>query len=358
MKSNYERAYIRGDKMTSQEIADLCGVSRATVSRVINNNPNVKEETRKKVLSVIKENNYVPIESARRLAGVESKIIGLFIMDINVSNSTTRVSKSSYFSHIANLIIDKANNNGYKVLVSIITSEQQLNEAKNLFMNGTIASGIFVGAFNDSSQFNEFVELDYPLIIIDYKADDLNSLPDNLQLINLDNKLGGYKATEYLISRGHQDIAHITGDIRKFSGQARLEGYKKALKDSGLAYNEDLIRYGEFQEENGYSLTKDLLAKKKITAIFAANDGMAIGSIKAIREKELRVPEDISVIGFDNIDMASFMSPELTTIDVSLEEIAKNSIQSLIYYFKNDKFNKKEIIIPTSLISRESISSI
>ncbi|MFP4661686.1 MAG: LacI family DNA-binding transcriptional regulator [Halanaerobiales bacterium] len=344
--------------MTSQEIADLCGVSRATVSRVINNDSNVKEETRKKVLSVIEENNYVPIESARRLAGVKSNIIGLFIMDINYSQSTTRVSQSTYFSHLANSIIDKANNNGYNVLVSIITSKQQLNEARNLFMSRTISSSIFVGAVNNDPQFNKFIELGYPIIIIDYKIEDISTISENLLLINLDNIMGAYKATKHLIENGHKKIAHITGDIRKLSGQARLSGYKKALKEAGLEYHEKYIRFGNFQEEEGYSLTKDLLEQEDITAIFAANDGMAIGSIKAIKEMGLEVPDDISVIGFDNIEMASFMTPELTTVEASLDDIAKKSVQSLLYYFKNNEYAEKEIIVPTNIICRQSIKAI
>lgn len=344
--------------MTSQEIADLCGVSRATVSRVINNDPNVKEETRKKVLSIIEKNNYVPIESARRLAGIESNIIGLFILDINISQSTSRVSKSTYFSQLDNLIIDKANNMGYNVLVSIITSEEQLKEAKNLFISRTISSGIFVGSFNNNSLLNGFIELEYPIIIIDYNHGINNSIPKNLLLINLDNMIGGYKATKHLIENGHKKIGHITGDMRKLSGQARLTGYKRALLNANLIYNEKYIRYGNFQEEQGYRLTKDLLEKEKITAIFAANDGMALGSIKAINEMGLKVPNDISVIGFDNIDIASYMTPELTTVDSSLEKIAKQSVSSLDYYFRNKKFASEEIIVSADIIYRQSVKSI
>ena len=201
--------------MTSEEIAKLCGVSRATVSRVINNNPNVKEETRQKILTIIREKNYVPMEPARRLAGVDSNIIGLFVLDINISESTTRVSKSTYFSQLVNLIIDQANNFGFQVLVSIITSEKQLDEIRNLFISRTIISGIFIGAFNELSQLDDVIISQYPTIIIDRQSKGTEEKLNRL-VINLDNFEGAYSATQFLIKLGHTRIGHISGILENF----------------------------------------------------------------------------------------------------------------------------------------------
>ncbi|HHV30128.1 MAG TPA: LacI family transcriptional regulator [Clostridium sp.] len=338
--------------MTSEEIAKLCGVSRATVSRVINNSPNVKEETRQKILAIIKEKDYVPIASARRLAGIDSNIIGLFVLDINISESTTRVSKSAYFSQLVNLIIDQANNFGFQVLVSIITSEKQLTEIRNLFISRTIFSAIFIGAFNEESQLDDNIILEYPTIIIDRQSKSAEEKPNRL-VINLDNFEGAYNATQFLIKSGHTRIGHISGDLRKLSGIERYKGYKKALEDAKLCFDRKLVREGNFLEDSGYQLAYEIL-EENITAIFCANDVMAISAIKAIKEKGLSVPEDISVIGFDNTAIGNYIMPALTTVDAPLEYIAQTCIESLKYFCKNKHFKEKEIRIKTNLIIRES----
>ncbi|TYQ18433.1 UNVERIFIED_CONTAM: LacI family transcriptional regulator [Acetivibrio alkalicellulosi] len=338
--------------MTSGEIAKLCGVSRATVSRVINNDKNVKAETREMILSIIKENNYVPIAPARRLAGIASNVIGLFVIDINISESTTRVSKSTYFSQLVNFIIDQANNFGFQVLVSIVTSVKQLNEARDLFISRMIFSGIFIGAFNENSQLDDMIISQYPTIIIDrqFKSMVENS---NRLVINLDNFEGGYEATQFLIKLGHTRIGHISGDLRKLSGIERYEGYKKALNDANLCFDTNIIREGNFLEDSGYLLAHEIL-QENITAIFCANDGMAISAIKAIKERGLKVPDDISVIGFDNIVIGNYIMPSLTTVDAPLQDIARECIEALNYFCKNKHFIKNEIKIKTNLVIRES----
>lgn len=343
--------------MTSQEIAKLCGVSRTTVSRVINNDPNVKDETREMITSIIEKNSYVPIASARRLAGIDSNIIGLFIMDINIGESTSRVSKSTYFSQLGNLIIDQANNFGYHVLVSIITSERQLMEARKLFISRTISSGVFIGATNESTQLDQITLLNHPLIVIDRQRESTNEKPNNL-VINLNNFMGGYEATKYLIDLGHTEIGHISGDLRKLSGKDRYEGYKKALEDAGICFEQSRVREGDFQEETGYLLAKDLVKNEGVTAVFSSNDGMAIGAIKAIKEMGLNVPKDISVIGFDNIEVGKYISPTLTTVDAPLEQIAKHCMASLVHFYKQGEFPEKEIIVETNIIIRESAKKV
>lgn len=338
--------------MTSEEIAKLCGVSRATVSRVINNDKNVKAKTREKILSIINENKYVPIAPARRLAGIDSNIIGLFIMDIDISNSTTRVSKSTYFSQLVNCIIDQANNAEYQVLVAIITNEKQLKEARDLFMSRTIFSGIFVGAFNDTNHLDEFIEFEYPVIIIDKTITDEEVSP-NTMVINLDNQQGGYLATKYFIQQGHRRIGHITGDIRKLSSVQRLNGYEQALRENGLEIDKSLVCYGDFQEESGYQLMINLI-KHKVTAVFCANDNMAVGAMKALREQGLKIPNDVALIGFDNISIGNFMTPTLSTIDAPLEHVAKEAIAALIEYHTNKSFRQHELLIPTTLCMRET----
>lgn len=338
--------------MTSEEIAKLCGVSRATVSRVINNSPNVKEETRQKILAVIKEKNYVPIAPARRLAGIDSNIIGLFVLDIDISESKSRVSESTYFSRLINLIIDQANNFGFQVLVSIITSQKQLSEIRNLFMSRTIFSGIFIGAFNDEIQLDDDIIMQHPTIIIDRQSERMVKKPNRL-VVNLDNFESAYNATQFLIKLGHTRIGHISGDLRKLSGIERYEGYKKALEDAGLGFDKNLVREGNFLDDSGYRLAREIL-KENVTAIFCANDVMAISAIKAIKETGLSVPDDISVIGFDNTAIGNYIMPALTTVNAPLEHIAEACIESLKYFCEHKHFKQKEIRVKTDLIIRDS----
>ena len=339
--------------MTSQELAELCGVSKTTVSRVINNDPNVKSETRQKILAAMKEHNYVPAASARRLAGIDSTIIGLFILDINISNSISRVSKSSYFSTLTTLVIDKANCSGFQVLTSIITNEQQLEEARRLFSNGTIFSGIIIGAFNDSKEVSAFMELGYPLVIVDKQNDDPVT-GDKSLFIDLDNYFGAYEATKYLIELGHEAIGHITGDLRKLSGIERLRGYKEALSEAGIPYDHRLVKEGDFQELSGYELGKKLVDETEITAIFSGNDNMAIGAIKAIRERGYDVPGDYAIVGYDNIEAGNYTTPTLSTVSYRLEEVAKYAIESLEYFRANKFFEKGKILLESELVKRES----
>lgn len=342
--------------MTSQELAKLCGVSKTTVSRVINNDPNVKEVTRKMILSAMEKYNYVPIASARRLAGIDSNIIGLFIMDINSSDSTSRISKSTYFSQLTNLIIDKANNSSFQVLVSIITTEKQLDEVKNLFISRTIFSGIFIGAYNRSEELDGIVGLGYPVIIVD-REQDKNKYDDNSLVINIDNCTGAYNATNVLIEQGHKKIGHISGDLRKLSGLDRLEGYKQALIDAHIIVDETLIHEGNFQEYSGYVSAKKLIEEGNITAIFSGNDSMALGAIKAIKDLGRRVPQDIAIIGFDNIETGNYISPTLSTVHGHLEDVAKHCIESLQFFYEKKYFETKKITLGTELVLRESTKS-
>lgn len=339
--------------MTSQELAKLCGVSKTTVSRVINNDPKVKEETRQVVLEAMKKYNYVPSTSARRLAGIDSRIIGVFIMDINLSGSKTRVSKSSYFSNLTNLIIDKANNHGFQVLVSIITREQQMEEVKNLFMSRTIFSGIVIGGFNQSEEIDSIRKLNFPIIVID-KACEENEVDSHSLFLNIDNFTGAYKATKHLIEQGHKSIGHIAGDMRKFSAIERLKGYKAALKDAGIQYSDELVYEGDFQEVGGYNQVEKLIRNSSVTAIFAANDGMAIGAIKKMMDMGYHVPKDYSIVGFDNIDMGNYITPTLSTVHCQFEEFARISILALEYFIEHKHFEKQEVKVKPELIIRES----
>ena len=341
--------------MNSNDIAKIAGVSRSTVSRVINNYPNVPEKTREKVLKVIKEYDYVPHASARMLAGYKNRIIGLFIIDIveRKVGIKNRITKSPYYLEFTSSVIEAASEKGYRVLVHIIHNASRYEEVKICFYDKTISGGIFIGENNGDSVIKKIIKDGYKVVLIDQDV----SLYNNSKciIVNSDNYNGAYNATKHLINLNHTKIAHITGDIKKFSAIERVEGYKKALQDSNIPINKQFIINSEFIEVGGYKAAKKVFSRdNKPTAIFASNDKIAIGAIKAIKELGLKVPEDVSIIGFDNIEESKYLDPPLTTIQMKLYEMAKLATNTIINSIENDIDVPEHYNIPVTLVSRSS----
>ena len=344
--------------MNSSEIAKIAGVSRSTVSRVINNYPNVPEETKAKVLKVIREYDYVPHAPARMLAGVKNKIIGLFIIDIvpRKESIRNRITKSPYYLELTSAIIEYASEKGYNVLVNIIHNEQGYEQIKECFYNKTISGGIFIGENNDDQIIKKIINEGHKVALIDQDMRMEDDVYSKCLIVNADNFNGAYNATKYLINLNHTNIAHITGDIEKFSAIERINGYKKALKDANIPVKHELIINSSFVEEGGYSAAKKLLSlSNRPTAIFASNDKIAIGAIRAIKEAGLKVPEEISIIGFDDIEECKYLNPQLTTIKMDLAKMAEVVTNSIITSIEDD--NKKSnnyYTVPVSFIERDS----
>lgn len=347
--------------MNSSEIAKIAGVSRSTVSRVINNYPNVPEETRQKVLKVIKEYDYVPHASARMLAGSKNRVIGLFIIDMmhKEGSMKNRITKSPYFLEFTSSVIETASEMGYTVLVHIIHNEDGYDKIKEYYYNKTISGGIFIGQ-NDSDEYiKEIIEKGYKVVLVDQSINLNDSIYNKCMIVNADNFNGAYNATKYLINKHHTQIAHITGETTKFSSNDRIKGYKKALVDSGIPVNKSLIVPGEFVEKGGYDAVKKLFNKNiEFTAIFAGNDKIAFGAVKAIREQGLRVPEDISVIGFDDIESSKYFNPPLSSMRMELFQMAEISTKSIIESIENDVEFSANYVVPVTLIERKSCKEI
>lgn len=349
--------------MNSKEIAELAGVSRSTVSRVINNHPSVEPETRERILKIIEEQNYVPMQSARTLAGKTPRILGLFVVDIHESNvkvpqkscSTVekRISKSSYFSVFVNNIVEEADRFDYNILISIITSVEQFKSVKNLFLNKTIAGGIFIGVKNNDENINELIDLKFKIVVVN-QNNRSSEVGSRCIFVNLDNFGGAYLATKYLIELGYKEIAHIYGDLDKFSGKARYEGYKKALEDFNIKPKRNLMVKGNFMEESGYKAAKKLFSNNRPPAVFVANDSMAIGALKYFKEMGIRVPEDVSIVGFDDIEALNQLTPPLTTVKAAFNHMGSICVESIINAIEKDLNIEANYVIPVELIIRES----
>lgn len=341
--------------MNSSEIAKIAGVSRSTVSRVINNYDNVPDETRKKVMEIVKKYSYVPHASAQILAGKKNKTIGLFIIDAKGEGCYNKMATNSYFSPFIGAVVQNANKEHYNVLISVINNEKEFKKAEEIFANKTISSGIFIGGMNNEPAIAKIIENGYSTAVIEQESNDIFS---SSIIVNGDSFDGAYKAVKYLVKLGHTSIAHICGNMDQYSGILRLEGYKKALSDSKINYRSSLVVKGDYTEESGYKAAMKLFSKEKPTAIFVANDTMVIGVMKALSELNLKIPDDVSVIGFDDIEVAKYLQPPLTTIRQSLLQMAYIATNDLI------KSNEKDIRffanykVPVELIERGSCKSI
>jgi LacI family transcriptional regulator len=203
----------------------------------------------------------------------------------------------------------------------------------------------------------DIIDNDYFLAFVDAEVNNIDS--DSGIYVNIDNYNAAFNVVKYLVGLGHTDIGIITGNLDKLSGKKRLSGFKAAFSSYGLELNEDLIADGNFMEMSGYEGMKKILSsEKKPTAVFVCNDTMAIGAYKAIAESGLKIPDDISIVGFDNAQYSPHMSPPLTTVNVSLPEVAKITANLLIESIENDKITLVQNLVASSIVERGSCKSI
>jgi LacI family transcriptional regulator len=352
--------------MNSKDIAKIVGVSRSTVSRVINNYPDIPPATREKVLKAIKEYNYYPNASARRLAGMKSSTLGLFIIDIRDNEKPHHVIEknedllygNSYFSPFINAFIDQSNKAQYHVLVSTVYSSDELWKIQSAFCEKRIDGAVIIGSSKaDYKKIVEIMDKDFIMVAVDLVVEEEDM--GTVLSVNVNNYGGVSDAVEYFIELGHRDIGIITGDLSKFSGKVRFDSFKHVLSRHCLPLDNDFIAYGDFTEYSGYEGMKKILAsEKKPTAIFVSNDTMAIGAYRAIKERGLKIPEDISVIGFDNSYISQYMSPPLTSVNVSLPETAKCSIDLLLESINSKKIKSVPKTVNVEIIKRNSCKKI
>jgi len=335
--------------MTTKQIAQLANVSRSTVSRVINNYSNVTEDTRIKVQKVIDEYGYKPNHFARTLVGKTPNIIGVFIADINATVSPDKWIgiNSPYNMTVLSVIINTLKEYNHTALVNIINTPQEYDLIEDYFTSRIIAGGIFIG-FPYQLQILQELAQKYNIVLID-QITLTEDAHNKIKVVNTDNILGGYTATKHLISYGHTNILHVAGDDR-LSSIERKQGYIKAMLEHNL--NTQVIA-GLYREDIAYAVTKDYLTNHTPSAIFAANDIMALGVIKALKELKLNIPENISIIGFDNLNFIDWFNLDLTTMMVSLKAIGKSSVDLL--------FNISESVHETCcpyLVERGSVKKI
>lgn len=342
---------MKKSEINSTEIARLAGVSRSTVSRVINNYTNVPAETREKVMKVIEAHNYFPNVSAQVLAGKRARTIGLFLF------GQGRVSADVLTNMLIVSVIEHASEHGYYVLTHIIRDAKDTEVVKSvmeIFYQRRIDGGIFIGAANREPFIEELIAEGFVVGVVDQE---LPEQPEPNRIVsNFNNDSGMKQAVAYLAGLGHTGIGVINGDMNRLSGKTKYEGFMTAMRMCGLQVNPEWVLDGAFHETSGYNAIQTLLRSgvNLPTALVAANDSVAFGAIRALKEHGLRVPEDISVIGFDDHAMSEKHHPALTTIRVDLGDMLKRMTSLLIATIEQKTLTVKEITLDCSLVVRDS----
>lgn len=327
-------------KVTIYDIAKKANVSITTVSRVFNNNPSVSRKTRRKVQKVIEEMNYVPNAIARSLVYQSSKTIGLIVSDVT----------NPFFADAIDGIESVLSNEGYTVLLCDTRYSQERESRYISQMFEKRVDGIIIfSAYVSDIDFIKKAKNTIPLVSV-------QSAFKEIDCINTTDEDGAFEAVDYLIKLGHRNIAFLVYDYDNSTIANRTKGYLRAHESNGIAVNEDYIIKSKFASNVGYYMAKQLLEKHpEVTAIFAYNDMIAIGAYMAINERGLKIPDDISVVGYDDIEVASIISPKLTTVSQPFYDMGKNAAELLLKRIKEDtEAIPQTILLPTKLVIRES----
>lgn len=330
--------------VTIYDVAREANVSMATVSRVVNNNPNVKPQTRKKVFDAIEKLGYRPNAVARGLASKKTTTVGVVIPDIS----------NAIFAEVARGIEDIANMYHYNIILCNADKKKEKEiRVINTLLEKQVDGLLFMGGAVTDEHIQAFKTSTVPIVLC-ATTDEREMYPS----VDIDHEAAARDAVRALIRQGHRRIAMISGSLQDPSnGYARFQGYKTALQEAGLSVDEDLVRIGNYRYESGVETARYFLEQNpRPTAIFAANDEMAIGAIHAIQDAGFRVPEDISVISVDNIRMASMVRPQLTTVAQPMYDIGAVAMRLLTKLMNKESVQNERVILQHELINRQTVA--
>jgi LacI family transcriptional regulator, galactose operon repressor len=329
---------------TISDIAKRANVSKATVSRVINNKTEgVGEETKRRILDIIKELNYQPSLIARGLVTKRIHSIGLIIPDI----------ANPFFPQLARGAEDAALKHGYNLF--LCNSDNSLEKEKiyiNAFIKKSVDGVILTSSWSKSIvQCQMLKESNIPFTLLDRYIEGMEQETG----VFLDNEDGAYQATNYLLKNGHERIAFISGPFSVTTAWHRFQGFQKAHYDMGIPIDYQLIREGEYHLDSGRKFIEQLLAENiTFTAVFAGNDMIAIGALKALKKQHINVPNSVEVIGFDNIDMASLIEPALSTVAQPTYDMGVLGAEMLIDLIEGKEIKQNNLYLKPELILRET----
>ncbi|MGO4273157.1 LacI family DNA-binding transcriptional regulator [Paenibacillus sp. TAF58] len=335
-------------KPTIKDVAKVAGVSAAAVSYALNGRTDkVSNETIERIKKIIETLNYIPDFSARSLVKNQSKLIGIVIPQ--TESHKQLILENPFYSEMISGIEGKLREYGYHLLLSGVNQgESYLDLSVQRNLDGAIMMGIYPEQFYDG-----FKKINIPIVLIDSYIND-----SYFKRIGIDDEYGGYLATKYLIDKGHSNIGLVTGAIRKDGVvEKRFLGYKRAIREANFFYNPDYVFEESMSYEHGMAAGQ-LIANKfpEITAVFATGDMVAFGAIRSLMDMGKKVPEDISVIGFDDITMSKMFIPPLTTIRQNITEKGAIAAEHLINMIQGGAEQEaNEIMLPLTIVERATV---
>lgn len=335
---------MAGARPTIYDVARLAGVSTATVSRALNGTAQIAPSTRAAIDAAVEQLGYRPNSIARSLVTKSTQTIALLLPDIS----------NPFYAGLVGGIQAYALSHDHTMLLCTTEGdpereEQYLQLLRDKQVDGALVDGLVL----PPDRIARFVRDGFPIVCLDRDIDS-SAIP----LVQVDNRLGGRLATEHLLALGHTRIAHVTGARTLHISDDRLDGYRDALRDAGIEAHPSLVEPGTFTEEGGYLAAKALLEREpRLTAIFAANDLSAVGVLNALAEAEHYVPEDVSVVGFDDLRLAAYTSPPLTTVRQPAEAIARLATELLIGLTRGEEVRPMKHVLAPTLVERGSTAA-
>lgn len=328
---------------TMKDIARLAQVSTSTVSHVINGSRFVSDEIREKVMRIVVELNYTPSYIARSLKVKATKTIGLLVTATN----------NPFFSEVMAGVEQYCQKNQYNLIIATTGGDAKRLQQNLQTLIHKQVDGVLLMCGDSRFQADIELKVPLPLVVMDWWFTELNA-----DKILENSERGGYLATKSMVDAGHQKIGIITGNLRKSVAKNRLQGYKKALSEANIVLNPDWIVESHFDFEGGIVGAQKLLAlSDRPTAIFCCSDTIAIGAYQAIQNQGLRIPQDISIMGYDDIELARYLFPSLSTISQPKAELGKLAVETLLQRIQEPNENYRTLVLEPTCILRESISS-
>ncbi len=339
-----------GRSLNLEDIAAQAGVSRSTVSRVINNEPYVSQKTRDKVMAIIEREGFIPNPAARMLVTQRTRTIGVVIPQ----TLSAIFEDSFYFPTLLQGISDVTHARDYALLLWLEESSTDGERFYKRILRNRLMDGLVIASSTTASPgISELIEMEIPLVMVERPA----IFPERISYVSVDNVHAARLAIQHLIGLGYQRIATVTGALNNVDGQDRLAGYKSALESAQIPIRNELIAEGQFSRASGYTGTKQLL-RHKPEAIFAASDQTALGVLEALSESGLRVPQDVAVVGFDDMPSALRTKPPLTTIRHPIREKGARATSLLLDEIEGISSGTRQVLLPTQLVIRESCGAI
>lgn len=333
------------ERVTIKQVADKLGVSMMTVSRALNNRPNVDEETKKRVMETARKMGYIQNHIAKSLVQKRTFTVGIVVPEIT----------HSFFPDAIKGMEEVINSAGYQIIFTHTAEDSNREVAAIETLASKRVDGILISmaeSVRDFSIYKQIINMKLPMVFFDRCAYNIGA-----SCVGINDDESSFKITDYLIKKGYKKIAHLAGPTTISIGRERLNGYKKALSDSKIKFREEYVKIAGLHETEGYEAMKEILSLPKTKlpeAVVCVNDPCAFGAMNAIKEAGLKIPDDIAVVGFTDDIRADLVRPSLTTIKQPAYEIGRRAAKKLISHIEDNSEPIEDIYLATEIVERNS----